>query len=85
MHHNRVSTLLPAKELLTHRQLSGGSTWRLPYRIFTSGLSEKQPKGKILPRKIVPESVIQILKMKPGELCEWVAVASTVIPVGTQN
>jgi hypothetical protein len=32
----------------------------------TSGLSEKQPKGKILSRKIVPESVIQILKMKPG-------------------
>jgi hypothetical protein len=52
-------------ELLTHK-LSGGSTWRLPYRIFTSGLSEKQPKGKILSRKIVSESVIQILKMKPG-------------------
>ena len=36
-------------------------------------LRAKQPKGNILSRKIVPESVIQILKMKPGELCEWVA------------
>ena len=35
-------------------------------------LRKEQPKGNILSRKIVPESVIQILKMKSGELCEWV-------------
>jgi hypothetical protein len=34
-------------------------------------LRKNQPSGKILSRKIVPESVIQILRMKPGELCEW--------------
>ena len=36
-------------------------------------LRKKQPKGNILSRKIVPENVIQILKMKHGELCKWVA------------
>ena len=36
-------------------------------------LRTKQPKGNILSRKIVPENVIQILKMKHGELCKWVA------------
>ena len=42
------------------------------------------PKGKILSRKIVPETVIQILQMKPGELCEWAAVIqSDVISAGT--
>ena len=47
-------------------------------------LRKKQPKGNILSRKIVPESVIQILKMKPGELCEWVAsFQSEVTPVGS--
>ena len=47
-------------------------------------LRQKQPKGNILSRKIVPESVIQVLKMKPGELCEWVAVIqSDVISAGT--
>ncbi len=45
-------------------------------------LRKKQPKGQILSRKIVPENVIQILKMKPGELCEWVAAdESTIIPL----
>jgi hypothetical protein len=35
-------------------------------------------------KKIVPENVIEILKMKPGELCEWVAsIQSDVIPAGT--
>ena len=37
-------------------------------------LLKNQPKGNILSRKIVPEIVIQILQMKPGELCEWAAV-----------
>ena len=47
-------------------------------------LREKQPKGNILSRKIVPENVIEILKMKPGELCEWVAsLQSDASPVGT--
>ena len=47
-------------------------------------LRKKQPKGNILSRKIVPENVIQILKMNPGELCEWVAsIQSEVTPVGT--
>ena len=47
-------------------------------------LRKEQPKGNILSRKIVPETVIQILKMKPGELCEWVAsIQSDVIPVET--
>ena len=47
-------------------------------------LRNKQPKGKILSRKIVPETVIRILKMKPGELCEWVAsIQSDVSSVGT--
>ena len=48
-------------------------------------LRKKQPKGNILSRKIVPESVIRILKMKPGELCEWVASiqSSDVSSVGT--
>ena len=42
------------------------------------------PKGKILSRKIVPGTVIQILQMKPGELCEWAAVIqSDVISAGT--
>jgi hypothetical protein len=36
-------------------------------------LRKNQPNGKILSRKIVPENVIQILGMKPGGLCEWVA------------
>jgi hypothetical protein len=35
-------------------------------------LRKEHPKGNILSRKIVPENVIQILKMKPGVLCEWV-------------
>jgi hypothetical protein len=49
-------------------------------------LRETQPKGNILSRKIVPENVIEILKMKPGELCEWVAsLQSDVSPVGTQT
>jgi len=43
-------------------------------------LRKTQPKGNILSR----ESVIQILKMKPGELREWVAsFQSEVTPVGT--
>jgi hypothetical protein len=47
-------------------------------------LRKKQPRGNILSRKIVPENVIQILKMKSGELCEWVAsMQSEVIPVAT--
>jgi hypothetical protein len=47
-------------------------------------LRKKQPKGNILSRKIVPESVIQILGMKPGELCEWVARAQgDIVPVET--
>jgi hypothetical protein len=47
-------------------------------------LRKKQPKGNILSRKIVPENVIEILKMKPGELCEWVAsLQSDVSPVET--
>jgi hypothetical protein len=47
-------------------------------------LRKKQPKGNILSRKMVPEIVIQILKMNPGELCEWVAsTESDVIPVET--
>jgi hypothetical protein len=46
-------------------------------------LRKKQPKGKILSRKIVPENVIQIVKMKPGELCEWVADETAVLPIGT--
>ena len=47
-------------------------------------LRKKQPKGNILSRKIVPENVIQILKMKPGKLCEWVAgIQNDVTPVGT--
>ena len=47
-------------------------------------LRKEQPKGNILSRKIVPENVIQILKMKPGELCEWVAsIQSDVTPVET--
>ena len=46
-------------------------------------LRKKQPKGNILSRKIVPETVIQILQMKPSELCEWVAVIqSDVISAG---
>jgi hypothetical protein len=48
-------------------------------------LRKKQLKGKILSRKTVPENVIQILKMNPGELREWVAsVQSDVIPAGTR-
>jgi hypothetical protein len=47
-------------------------------------LRKEQPKGNILSRKIVPESVIQILKMNPGELSEWVAsIQSDDIPVET--
>ena len=47
-------------------------------------LRKEQPKGNILSRKIVPETVIQILKMKPGELCEWVvSIQSDVTTVGT--
>jgi hypothetical protein len=45
-------------------------------------LRKTQPKGKILSRKIVPENVIQILKMKPGELCEWVpSTQGDIVPV----
>jgi len=47
-------------------------------------LRAKQPKGNILSRKIVPENIIRILKMKPGELCEWVAnIQSDVSSIGT--
>jgi len=47
-------------------------------------LRKEHPKGSILSRKIVPENVIQILKMKPGVLCEWVvSIQSDVTPVGT--
>jgi hypothetical protein len=47
-------------------------------------LRKNQPKGQILSRKIVPENVIQILKMKPGELCEWVAsTEDKIVPVET--
>jgi len=47
-------------------------------------LRTKQPKGNILSRKIVPENIIRILKMKPGELCEWVAnIQSDVSSIGT--
>ena len=45
-------------------------------------LRKDHPNGKILSRKIVPESVIQILEMKPGELCEWVASTQEVIVPG---
>jgi hypothetical protein len=38
-------------------------------------LRKDHRNGKILSRKIVPESIIQILGMKPGELCEWVVSA----------
>jgi hypothetical protein len=49
-------------------------------------LRKNQPQGKILSRKIVPENIIQILRMKPGELCEWVAsIRSDVVPAGTPN
>jgi hypothetical protein len=47
-------------------------------------LRKKLSKGRILSRQIVPETVIQILQMKPGELCEWAAVIqSDPIPAGT--
>jgi len=47
-------------------------------------LRKNQPKGQILSRKIVPENVIQILKMKPGERCEWVASTEcNIVPVET--
>jgi hypothetical protein len=47
-------------------------------------LRKKQPTGKILSRKIVPETVIQLLQIDPGELCEWAAVIqSDVITAGT--
>jgi len=47
-------------------------------------LRKNQPKGQILSRKIVPENVIQILRMKPGELCEWVAsTEGKIVPVET--
>jgi hypothetical protein len=47
-------------------------------------LRKKHPKGTILSRKIVPETVIQILQMKPGELCEWAAVIqSDTVSAGT--
>jgi len=46
-------------------------------------LRKEQPQGNILSRKIVPENVIHILKMKPGELCEWVASTQNITPVGT--
>jgi hypothetical protein len=47
-------------------------------------LRKKHPTGKILSRKIVPENVIQILGMKPGELCEWVASTQRdIVPVET--
>jgi hypothetical protein len=46
--------------------------------------AKKAAEGKYLSRKIVPETVIQILQMKPGELCEWAAVVqSYVITAGT--
>jgi hypothetical protein len=45
-------------------------------------LRKNQPTGTILSRKIVPENVIQILGMKPGELCEWVASTQRdIVPV----
>ena len=43
-------------------------------------LRKNQPNGKILSRKMVPESVIQMLRMKPAELCEWVANTRADIP-----
>ena len=47
-------------------------------------LRKKLSKGKILSRKIVPETVIQIMQMKLGDLCEWAAVIqSDVISAGT--
>jgi hypothetical protein len=47
-------------------------------------LRKNQPKGKILSRKIVPENVIQILGMEPGELCEWVAsTQADIVPIET--
>jgi len=49
-------------------------------------LRRKQSVGKILSRKIVPEIVVQSLKMKAGELREWVAsTPSDVIPVKTST
>jgi hypothetical protein len=36
-------------------------------------LRKKLQHENILSRKMVPQAVIQMLKMKPGELCEWVA------------
>ena len=36
-------------------------------------LRKRQLTGKILSRKMVPEDIIQIVKMKPCDVCEWVA------------
>jgi hypothetical protein len=46
-------------------------------------LRKQQPTGKILSRKIVPETVIQVLQMKPGELCEWAALIQSDAITGT--
>jgi hypothetical protein len=47
-------------------------------------LRKNQSQGKILSRKIVPENIIQILKMRPGELCEWVpSTQGEIVPVET--
>jgi hypothetical protein len=47
-------------------------------------LRKTQPQRKILSRKIVPENIIQILGMKPGELCEWIpSTQGDIVPVET--
>jgi hypothetical protein len=50
-------------------------------------LRKQQPKGSILSRKIVPENIVQILKMKHCEVCEWVATTThtEVLPIGTPD
>jgi len=71
-------------------QLARGQWLRAPFIVAEPDeikarecLRKKQPKGNILSRKIVPETVIQILQMKPGEFCEWAAVIqSDVISAG---
>jgi hypothetical protein len=48
-------------------------------------LRKRQLTGKILSRKMVPEDIIQIMKMKPCDVCEWVAatIQGEVLPVAT--
>jgi hypothetical protein len=48
-------------------------------------LRKRQLTGKILSRKMVPEDIIQIVKMKPCDVCEWVVatIQDEVLPVAT--